>query len=101
MSLLGTKAHTAGNTIRYTIDYTRWLEDGVSLSGATVVMDPAFTATVKDITISSVAVLSEHNKVSFVMAGGSVNEAFTLDVQITDSRGEIKNDTVQFQIVAP
>jgi hypothetical protein len=99
--ILGQKAHTAGDTIRYIVNYTDWLEDGVSLTAGTVVLDPLFTATVRDITISGVTVLTEHNKVAFVMAGGSVNENFTLDVQITDSRNEVKNDTLLFQVVAP
>ena len=99
--ILGQKAHTAGDTIRYLIDYTRWLEDGVSLSAAVVTLDPAFTATVTDITIALVSVLLEHNRVAFVMAGGHVNETFTLDCQVTDSRGETKNDTLQFVVVAP
>jgi hypothetical protein len=99
--ILGQKAHTAGDTIRYIVNYTDWLEDGVSLSTATVVLDPAFTAAVTNITISGVTVLTEHNKVAFVMSGGSVNENFTLDVQVTDSRSEVKNDTLLFQIVAP
>lgn len=98
--LLGQKAHTAGNTIRYEIDYENWLDDGVTLTAATVVLDPAFTATVKDITITGV-VTQLGNKVVFVMAGGSVNENFTLDVQVTDSRNEVKKDTLGFNIVAP
>lgn len=97
--ILGQKAHTAGDTIRYIIDYSRWLEDGVSLSIATVAMDPG-SSLIHDITISLVTVLAAHSRVSFLMAGGSVNETFTLDVQVTDSRGEIKNDTLQFTVVA-
>jgi hypothetical protein len=97
--LLGTKAHTAGNKTRYFVDYSVWLDEGVSLSSATVVLDPAFTATVTDITLTSVLCLPSH-QVSFFMQGGSVNENFTLDVQVVDSRGEIKNDTLGFTVVA-
>lgn len=97
---LGRKPHTAGNTIRYEVDYSNWLADGVSLTSATVVLTPAFTATVKDITITGVQALVSH-MVVFTMAGGSLNETFTLDVQVVDNRGETKNDTVGFNIVAP
>jgi len=97
--ILGQKAHTAGDTIRYIVDYTRWLEDGVSLVTATLVM--SLTAPVSDITISGVTVLTEHNKVAFVLSGGSVNEIFTLDIQVTDTRSETKNDTLNFSVVAP
>jgi len=100
MANLGTKNHTAGNLTIYTADYDAWLDDGVSLAaGATVVLDPAFTATVTDVTISSIVVHPRH--ITFMLAGGSVNEVFTLDVQVTDSRGEIKNDTCGFRVIAP
>lgn len=97
--LLGQKSHTAGDTIRYITDYTRWLEDGVSLVSAVVTIDP--TTPRSDITISGVTLLTEHNRVAFVLAGGSLNEIFTLDIQAVDTRGEIKNDTMQFTVVAP
>jgi hypothetical protein len=98
---LGQKTHTAGNTIRYVVDYSDWLDEGVSLSDdPTVALSPAFTATVTDITISDVALLTPH-KVVFVMSGGSVNENFTLAIQIGNSRSEVKNDTMGFTIVAP
>lgn len=91
--LLGQKYHTAGNVIRYEIDYSNWLEDGVSLLTAAVTGGPT------DITITGVGLLTPH-KVVFTLHGGSVNESFTLAVSITDSRGETKNDTVGFVIQA-
>jgi len=93
-------AHTAGNKIRYLLDYNDFLEEGMSLTSGTVVLDPAFTATVTDVTITGVLVLPS-NHLAFFLQGGSVNETFTLDVQIVDSRGEIKNDTLAFYIIAP
>lgn len=98
--LLGQKPHTAGNITRYEIDYSNWLDDGVSLASGTVVLTPVFTATVKDVVISGVAVTPSH-KVVFILTGGSVNETFTLDVQVLDSRGERKNDTLGFSVIAP
>lgn len=98
--LLGRKMHGAGNTTIYEIDYGNWLEPGESLLSATVVMDPAFTATVTDIVISAVSVTPSH-KLLFHMAGGSANESFTLDVQATTQNPtEIKNDTVEFWVAA-
>ena len=92
--LLGRKVHTAGNIIRYEIDYSDWLEEGVSLVTATVTGAPS------DITLTGVGMLTPH-KVVFTMGGGSVNENFTLAVQVTDTRNETKNDTVGFTIQAP
>lgn len=98
--LLGRREHTAGNKTRYVVEYENWLLPGESLSTGTVVLDPAFTATVTDIVISGV-VTNSSNELVFFLDGGSVDEIFTLDVQITNSRGEIKNDTVEFFVTAP
>lgn len=98
--LLGTKPHTAGNRRAYAVDYSDWLEEGMSLASGTVVLSAAFTATVTDVVISAVAA-TPSNHLVFTMQGGSINEAFTLDVQGIDSRGEIKNDTVGFVVIKP
>jgi hypothetical protein len=98
--LLGRRAHGAGDEIRYVIEYENWLLPGESLTSGTVELNSEFTATVTDITITGVVVNSA-NELVFVLAGGSVEEIFTLDVQIVNSRDEVKNDTIEFFIVAP
>lgn len=100
MGLLGRKSHTAGNTTIYAVDYTDWLEEGVTLNASAVTLSAAFTATVTDVTISAVT-RTPSNQITFKLAGGSLNETFTLDVQATDTRGEIKKDTCGFLVVAP
>jgi hypothetical protein len=95
--LLAQKRHTAGNTIRYLVDYSDWLEQGETLTAGTVVMGlPAVT----DVTISEVTFTPEGHLI-FFLAGGTLNEIFTLATQITDSRTEVKNDTIGFSVVAP
>lgn len=101
MSNLGRRSFTAGNKTRYVIEYADWLLDGESLASGTVVLDPDFTATVTDVTISAVAVNNSADALIFFLEGGSVEEIFTLDVQVTNSRGEIKNDTIEFFVVDP
>lgn len=99
--MLAQKTHTAGNGIWYEIDYSDWLLEGESLLSGTVVLDPAFTATVTDIVISGVAVTPSHRLI-FKMSGGSANETFTLDAQvITQHPTETRNDQIGFRIVAP
>lgn len=98
--LLGRKTHTAGNSILYSVDYSNWLLEGESLVSGTVELSADFTATVTDIAISEVRV-TPSNDLVFRLAGGSANETFTLDVAIVNSRGEDKNDTVGFDVVAP
>lgn len=88
---------TAGNTIRYEIDYSDWLEDGVSLSAATVV--PALGSP-SDVVVGTVTMTPSH-RVVFLLTVLSLNETFTLAVQVTDSRNEIKNDTLDFYTTKP
>ena len=97
--LLGQKSQGVGDTIRYRITYENWLEEGESLATpVSVVLDPASTG--KDATIGSVSI-TPSNHVIFTVSGGSVNETFTFDVQVHNSRGEIKNDTLAITIVQP
>lgn len=90
---------TAGNKIRYRLDYSEWLEDGSTVDSGTAtlaVQDPVIT----DVTVSAVLIDPTGHLVFFV-EGGSVNETFTVEVQATDSRGEIKNDTIYYTVQAP
>lgn len=99
MASLGRKVHGAGDTIRYTIEYDQWLLPGESLKPpCTVVLAPG--STVSDVTVSGVAILPS-NEVVFVLSGGSANEVFTLNVQATSSRDEVKNNTMEFFINPP
>ena len=99
--LLGTKVHDAGNTIRYVVDYSDWLNDGETLKApCTVVLAPASAVLVTDITITGV-VFTASQEIVFLMSGGSANETFTLNVVATNSRNETKNDTLAFSVTAP
>ena len=95
--LLKNLFHTAGNSIRYIVDYSEFLEHGTTITAFTAVIDPASTTTA---TISLVSVNPEGEGVFFVN-GGAVNENFTVDLQGTDSRTEIVKHTVAFTVVAP
>jgi len=89
--------HTAGNVIRYILDYEQFLDPGTTITAFTAVIDPASSTSA---TITQVSVNPEGEGVFFVN-GGAVNETFTVDVQGTDSRGEIVKDTITFTVVAP
>jgi hypothetical protein len=89
--------HTAGNVIRYILDYEQFLEPGTTITAFTAVLAPGSSTTA---TITQTSVNPEGEGVFFVN-GGAVNEVFTVNLQGTDSRGEIVNDTVVFTVVAP
>lgn len=96
--LIGLKQHSAGDTIRYEVDYSEWLDEGRTIrpnnfSATILVPAPA------DIVITSVSVTAD--KLYFFVTGGSANEAFTVQVSITDTLGEVVVDTINFTVVAP
>ena len=94
---LGRKPFTVGNTTRFSVDYSQWLGDGVTLVSGTAAKQVGGPS---DITVSLVSV-APSGKLYFTLAGGSLNENFVIAVAITDSRGEVKNDTCPFQVVSP
>jgi hypothetical protein len=93
--LIGKMQHTVGNSRRRVVDYTTFLEPGKnSISSATGSADAT------DVTITSVTVL-EGRKVQFFVNGGSLNETFTVTLQLTLRTTETVTDTIQFTCVAP
>ena len=91
---LSRRAHTVANIRRYIIDYSDWLEDGTYVSSAAVTSSDTAIATITDMAIAE-------NRVIFFVNGGVLNETFTVSVAMTDSLGQVKNDTLEFFCVAP
>ena len=95
MGLLAKKNHTVGNRTRWIVDYTEWLKSGIYLLTVTVTSDSA-TATV-----DGVAMFDDKKHVVFFTNGGVLDEVFTVSLSVTDTLTEIKNDTIEFTVVAP
>ena len=105
--LLARKTFTLGDIVQYTIDYREHpgadpftipsefpIRDGDSITAAAV------TSNVSDVTVGTVTVFEGH-KVVFLLSGGSINEVFTLTIQVTTNNSEIFKDTVTFNVVNP
>jgi len=91
--LLARRPLTAGDKRLVTIDYQYWLASGVTLDSSIVTDDTT------SVTITEITVLADY--ITFFVQGGVVNETVILSIQTTNSRGEIKNDTVEFFVLAP
>ncbi len=91
--LLARRSHTVGNRRRYTVNYCSWLNEGDTVASGTAVSS-SLTATVD-------GVATGNNKLVFFVNAGVLNETFTVSVQVTTSRGEVKNDTIEFAVLAP
>lgn len=86
------RAFTVGNTKRYTINYGRWLPEGVTIASATVTPSSA--------NASISGQVAKDHRLTFLLTATTVNETFTVAVQIVDTIGQVKNDTLEFTVVS-
>jgi hypothetical protein len=91
--MLGSRTHTAGNTIRWRVEYGFWLDNAAEITGMQV------TSSAPDLTVSNIQMLGRH--IYFFLTGGTANEQATLTLTMTDNFGNVKKDTVQFTVVTP
>lgn len=91
--LLASRSHTAGDTRRWEIDYSRWLDNTVDIDTADV------TSSSTSCTVQSSEVLGD--TVIFFLTGGNVGETFTVSLQVNDTVGNTKTDTIAFTCIAP
>lgn len=92
--ILGSKQHTVGDIKRWTVDYSRWLENPASIVSATV------TSSSTSCTITPPATVLG-KEVIFFLSGGTVGEKLTVSIVMVDSDTNQKHDTIVFTVVAP
>ena len=91
--LIASKRHTAGDTIRWKVDYDRWLDNAAEITGMQIASSSASLGT------TNIQMLGRH--IYFFLSGGLVNEQVILTLAMTDNFNETKRDTLQFTVVAP
>ena len=91
--ILDSRTHTAGDVIRWRVDYDDWLDNAATIEQIDVESNSA-TCTVGNISILG-------REIVFFLSGGVVNEQVTLSLTMTDSLENVKNDSVSFVVVAP
>lgn len=99
--IIGRKVFSAGNVTRYEVDYSYWLDRGRTINSdpttfGAVQLAQAGGTPLADITVDQVTVTSD--ALFFFVSGGSVNEAFTVQVQVEDTLGEKVVDTILFTV---
>lgn len=95
MTLLASKQHTVGDTRRWTVRYKRWLDNTVGIKTITAVSSSTTC------TIGTPAPVILGQDVQFYLTGGALNETLTVTLTMTDTIGNVKNDTLVFTVVAP
>jgi hypothetical protein len=91
--LLGSKSHTVGDSKRWRLDYSKWLENPAKIVSATV------TSSSATCTVDESSVLGD--EVIFFLNGGTQGEQVTVSIAMTDSDSNLKHDTIAFTVIAP
>jgi hypothetical protein len=91
--MIASKTFSAGSVIRYEVDYEYWLEHGRTLKGtgfsATLLAGAPADAAVTNVTVTS-------DRLYFFITTTTVNEPFTVQVQVSDTLNEVAIDTISF-----
>ena len=77
---------------RYAIDYSQWLDTGETVSSFTLAASPT------GMTVDGSSLDTTNTILTYFMSGGTDGQQYTLDVRITTSGGQIKEDTVLYTI---
>lgn len=80
---------------RYTIDYSDWLDTGETIAAVTFAVTPSTTNTLE---IDAYTIGTPATSVIFFASLGDANNQYTVDVQITTSGGQTKEDTILFTV---
>jgi hypothetical protein len=90
---LASKRHTEGDTRKWTVDYERWLDNTVDIE--TIDVQSSSTSC----TIQSSTILGD--TVVFFLTGGNLGETLTVTLEMQDSDGNHKRDTIIYTVVSP
>jgi hypothetical protein len=90
---LASKRHTVGDIRKWTVDYERWLDNTVDIETIQV------QSSSSSCTIDTSNILGD--TVVFFLAGGTLGEVVTVSLQMIDTAGNKKNDTIMFTVVSP
>lgn len=101
MSRLSKYIQTPDEEKQYAIEYSDWLADSETLSSVTFTVtpttSPAFSVPASSITTGDTGV---NSLLKFFVSGGVDGNTYTVLVTVTTSIGQIKQDTVLFQVRA-
>jgi len=80
---------------RYSIDYSDWLDTGETISSITFAVTPATTP---ELLIDAFQIGSPATSVALYVSGGTDGTTYTVDVLMTTSGGQIKEDQIVFSV---
>lgn len=92
---LGTYTKTPDERKRYSLDYTDWLDSTEIVNGVTFVVSPI---TGSPLQVDANSIDPEGKQVVFFVNYGEDGVTYTVDVRITTSGGQTKEDQINFLV---
>jgi hypothetical protein len=83
---------------RYTIDYTDWLDTGELIQSITFAVTPATGSALE---VDAYSIAQNGLSVAFFARYGELNEVYTVEVLMTTTGGQVKEDEILFTIRDP
>lgn len=98
MSAIARYQKTPVERKRYTIDYSAWLDEDETLTFVTFDVEPQDA---NPIQIDAFEIMDDQVTVQYYVSEGVHNTQYIVDVQITTSAGQKKEDLIEITIVDP
>ena len=92
---IGRYLKTPAEVKRYSIEYGDWLDTGEYVSSALMTISPT---TSPALAILSQSIPVNGTSLSFFISGGLADTTYTVDVKMTTSAGQVKEDTITFVV---
>lgn len=92
---LGSFTKTPAERKRYAVDYSDWLDTGETLAAYTVEVSPA---TASPLVVNPNALGPTSTVFVFFVSGGLDRTQYTVDIRMTTSGGQIKEDTILYTV---
>lgn len=80
---------------RYTVDYSDWLDSGETITACAFAVSPS---TSNSLQIDASTIGTPATSVIFFANFGDAGSQYTVDIQITTSGGQTKEDTILFSV---
>lgn len=94
---LGRYSKTPAERKRYAIDYSEWLDTGETIASYIFAVSPT---TASPLEVDATSLATGNQVLVFFVSGGLDANQYTVDVKATTSGGQVKEDTVLFNVRA-
>ena len=96
---LGNFVKSPAEVKRYKVDYSDWLDTGEYVQSVVLTVSP--TSSSNPLTVAANTIDASQTYFAFFVAGGVVGTVYTVDVKVTTTGSQIKEDTILFTVRDP